>query len=59
MLANTLLDTVIGSVPIVADAFDVLFRANIKNMALLRRHIEKKGNRLGGTVIQGEAVRIR
>jgi Domain of unknown function (DUF4112) len=36
MLANTFLDTTIGAVPVVGDAFDVLFRANMKNMALLR-----------------------
>jgi hypothetical protein len=60
MLANTFLDTTIGSIPVVGDAFDVLFRANMKNMALLRRHLEKKGlaRTMGGPVIQGEAVRV-
>jgi hypothetical protein len=56
MLANTLLDTTIGAIPVVGDAFDILFRANMKNMALLRRHLHKKG--LGsGTVIDGEFLR--
>jgi hypothetical protein len=58
MLANAFLDTALGSVPVIGDAFDVLFRANMKNMALLRRHLEKKGLRVGGTVIEGEAVRV-
>lgn len=58
MLANAFLDTAIGSVPVVGDAFDVLFRANMKNMKLLRRYLEKKGHRVGGTVIDGEAVRV-
>jgi uncharacterized protein DUF4112 len=58
MLANAFLDTAIGSVPVVGDAFDVLFRANMKNMALLRRHLQKKGLRVGGTVIEGEAVPV-
>jgi hypothetical protein len=59
MTANTLLDTVVGAVPVVGDAFDVLFRANMKNMALLRRHIEKRGFTCpGGKVIDGEAVRV-
>src|SRR5262245_36002031 len=40
MIANTALDTVFGAVPIVGDAFDVLFRANLKYLALLRRHLE-------------------
>jgi Domain of unknown function (DUF4112) len=58
MLANALLDTALGSVPVVGDAFDVLFRANMKNMALLRRHLDKKGYRLDGTVIESEAARV-
>lgn len=40
MLANTLLDTTVGAVPVLGDAFDVMFRASMKNMALLRRHME-------------------
>jgi Domain of unknown function (DUF4112) len=60
MMANTLLDTTIGSIPVVGDAFDILFRANMKNMALLRRHMEKRGlARAVGPIIEGEAVRVR
>ena len=60
MLANAFLDTTLGAIPVVGDAFDVLFRANMKNMALLRRHLEKKGYTpaVDGTVIDGEAVRV-
>jgi hypothetical protein len=43
MMANTLFDTVVGAVPVFGDAFDVMFRANMKNMALLRRYMEKHG----------------
>src|ERR1044072_3296287 len=35
ILGVAFLDTEVGAVPVVGDAFDVLFRANIKNMALL------------------------
>jgi len=60
MVANTLLDTTIGAIPVVGDAFDVMFRANMKNMALLRRHTEKRGlTRAAGPIIEGEAVRVR
>jgi hypothetical protein len=61
MLANTLLDTTVGAIPVLGDAFDVLFRANMKNMALLRRHMEKKGlaRSTFGSVIEGHAVRMR
>jgi hypothetical protein len=62
MMANTFLDTTVGAIPVVGDALDVLFRANMKNMALLRRHMEKRGLSRqpgGGPVIEGESVRIR
>ena len=58
MIANTTIDTLFGVVPIVGDAFDVLFRANLKNLALLRRHLEKRGRLGGARVIEGEAVRL-
>jgi hypothetical protein len=58
MAANTLLDTAVGAVPIVGDAFDVVFRANMKNMALLKKHIAKKGIAGAGPMIEGEAVRL-
>jgi hypothetical protein len=56
MIGNSLIDTVVGMVPVAGDAFDVLFRANIKNVALLRRHLARQG--AGSKVIEGEAVRI-
>ena len=60
MAANTLLDTTIGAIPLVGDAFDLMFRANMKNMALLRRHLEKRGfTRAAGPIIEGEAVCVR
>ena len=60
MMANTFLDTTIGAIPLVGDAFDLLFRANMKNMALLRRHMEKRGlTHTAGPIIEGEAVRLR
>ena len=60
MVANTFFDTTIGAIPVLGDAFDMLFRGNMKNMALLRRHIEKRGlNTPPGPVIEGEAVRVR
>ena len=60
MMANTLLDTTVGAIPVLGDAFDVMFRGNMKNMALLRRHMEKRGlTPPGGRVIEGDAVRVR
>ena len=42
MLANVALDGVVGAVPLVGDAFDVMFRANVRNVKLLRRWMEKQ-----------------
>ena len=36
MLANVALDGFVGAVPVVGDAFDVMWRANRRNVRLLR-----------------------
>ena len=60
MVANTFLDTTLGAIPILGDIFDVAFRANMKNMALLRRHLDRSGVLAkSGPLIEGEAVRMR
>jgi hypothetical protein len=42
MAANVLLDILVGSVPFLGDAFDVFFKANTRNMALLNHvHAER------------------
>lgn len=62
MIANTAVDTVVGIIPFAGDAFDVAFRANRKNLALLKGHLEKQGHirRGGGTgpVIDVKARRV-
>ncbi|WP_417469768.1 DUF4112 domain-containing protein [Maricaulis sp.] len=42
MLVNTSLDLVIGAIPVVGDLFDVAFKANRRNTALLSRFLERK-----------------
>jgi hypothetical protein len=42
MLANVALEGTIGLVPIAGDAFDVMFRANMRNIRLLRNWMEKQ-----------------
>jgi hypothetical protein len=42
MIGNIALDGVVGAVPLVGDAFDVMFRSNRRNMALLRKHLERR-----------------
>ncbi len=43
MIANVGLDAVISAVPVAGSIGDVFFRANLRNMALLRRHLERPG----------------
>ncbi len=38
--ANIGIDALVGSVPLVGDLFDVGYKANRRNVALLRRHLE-------------------
>lgn len=42
MLGNVALDGAVGLVPLVGDAFDVAFRANVRNMRMLRRWMDKQ-----------------
>ena len=43
MLANVMLDGIVGAVPVVGDAFDVLWRANRRNMRLLQNWLDREG----------------
>jgi hypothetical protein len=43
MLGNVAVQGVVGAVPVAGDAFDVLFRANMRNARLLRRWLERQG----------------
>src|SRR5512142_1419051 len=38
MVANVAIDTLVGSIPIFGDAFDVAWKSNRKNVNLLQRH---------------------
>ena len=39
MAGNIALDACIGAVPLLGDVFDVAWKANIRNVALLERHL--------------------
>ena len=43
MAGNVGLDAVISAVPVAGTVADVFFRANLRNTALLRRHLERRG----------------
>ncbi len=42
MVGNVGLDALISAVPLAGSIGDVFFRANFRNMALLRRHLEQR-----------------
>ena len=39
MVANIVFDTVAGTVPVAGDLFDVVWKANVKNIELLDAHL--------------------
>jgi len=43
MLLNVLVDTVIGTIPFLGDVFDVGFKANRRNVALLEEYLRTPG----------------
>ena len=42
MLGNVAVQGVVGAVPAAGDAFDVMFRANVRNVKMLQRWLEKQ-----------------
>lgn len=42
MVANIAIDTLVGAVPVVGDVFDVAWKSNRKNLALLQRATERR-----------------
>jgi|TARA_R110002126_G_scaffold279836_1_gene426924 hypothetical protein len=42
MLCNALLDWLIGLIPIIGDIFDIAWKANKKNVALIKKHLKSR-----------------
>jgi hypothetical protein len=42
MIANVALEGIVGSVPFVGDALDVAFRANRRNVRILRDYFDRQ-----------------
>jgi len=42
MAANVLIDTLVGAVPLLGDVFDVAFKANTRNLQLLKGVVEQQ-----------------
>jgi Domain of unknown function (DUF4112) len=48
MLVNLAIDVIIGAIPLLGDAFDIAWKANRRNYALLARHLERPSRRHWG-----------
>lgn len=57
MMGNVALDGVVGAVPVAGDLLDAAFKANRRNVRLLRKHLERKGT-LRPNEIDGTATRL-
>jgi len=42
MLAHVGIETVLGVIPVIGDLFDFYYKANTKNIKLLKKHLRKK-----------------
>lgn len=45
MILNVLLDALIGSIPVLGDLFDFVFKANTRNMQLMQQHYREGRHR--------------
>lgn len=43
LVANVAIEGIVGAVPVFGDLFDVGFRANRRNVAILKEHFEREG----------------
>jgi hypothetical protein len=43
MLGNVAVDATVGAVPLAGDAFDVIWKANRRNLRILREHLARRG----------------
>ena len=51
MAGNVGIDTALGAVPLVGDAFDLVFRSNSKNLRIIKKHLDK--HHPGTRIIEG------
>jgi hypothetical protein len=48
---NVVIDSLVGAIPILGDLFDIAFKANLKNLALIQQHIgESHGERTAAEI---------
>src|SRR3546814_13358019 len=59
MIGNLGVDTAVGAIPLVGDAFDLLFRSNTRNLRILKRHLAKPHPGDRKSVVEGKSVSVR
>jgi hypothetical protein len=57
MVGNILIDMTVGAVPVLGDVFDIAFKANRRNLELLRRALERQEARVA--VAESKATGVR
>lgn len=55
MIANALLDSAFGTLPLVGDVFDVFWKSNRRNVELIRAEITRQQT-LDGSIVEGSVV---
>lgn len=45
MVLNVLLDTIIGSIPLIGDVFDMFYKSNMRNLRLMQEHYREGRHR--------------
>jgi hypothetical protein len=54
MAGNVVLDSAVGAVPVIGILFDAVFKANVRNMRILRDHLERTDRVIDGqTSVRG------
>ena len=48
MVTNVAFDTLLGSIPVIGDVFDAMWKSNTKNVSLLERHLSRQGSSARG-----------
>ncbi len=48
MIGNIVVDVAVSSIPLAGDVFDVFWRANDRNMSIVRNHLARRGRIIDG-----------
>ena len=51
MIGNVAVDTAIGIIPFAGDAFDMVFKANMRNLRIVEKHMKRGPREIDGVVV--------